>query len=90
MAEIINNDALPLIHHFNDQAPPQKPLTRWSTDEISPADNLFIGNILKLDPRDRPTVNEILADEWFTENSDDTRTPLPPDPWAKSDTTIST
>ncbi|TVY73142.1 Serine/threonine-protein kinase STE20 [Lachnellula suecica] len=89
MAEIINNDALLLLHHFNEQAPPQKPLTRWSTNEIPPADNAFIRKILKLDPRDRPTVDEILADKWFTENSEDTRAPLPPDPWAKSDDTVS-
>lgn len=89
MAEIVNVDALPLIHYFNNQAPPRKPLMRWSTNEIPRADNAFVREILKLDPRDRPTVEELLADEWFTETSEDTRTPLPPDPWAKSDTSVS-
>ncbi|KAL2178985.1 kinase-like domain-containing protein [Thermothelomyces heterothallicus CBS 202.75] len=31
----------------------------------------------KLEPRDRPTAEELLADVWFTEESPDTRDPLP-------------
>ncbi|KAI0409232.1 serine/threonine protein kinase [Xylaria palmicola] len=66
-----------VILFLNQQGPPQRPLQRWSTKELPPADNEFIRRILKLDPRDRPTVDEILQDEWFTEESDDTREPIP-------------
>lgn len=31
---------------------------------------------MKLDPRERPTVGDLLADEWFKEESEDTRVPL--------------
>ncbi|KAK1986496.1 kinase-like domain-containing protein [Colletotrichum cereale] len=53
------------------------PLQRWTTKEIPSADNKFIRRILKLDPQDRPTVEEILEDEWFTEESEGTREPIP-------------
>lgn len=76
LADIIDPDAFEVIHFFNQQGPPQKPLQRWTEKEIPPADNEFIRRILKLDPRDRPTVEEILQDEWFTEESDDTRAPI--------------
>ncbi|KAJ9134199.1 Kinase-like protein [Coniochaeta hoffmannii] len=45
--------------------------------EIPPADKAFILKIMKLDPRDRPTADQLLEDEWFTEESEDTRVPLP-------------
>ncbi|KAI1161900.1 serine/threonine protein kinase [Nemania serpens] len=73
IADIINPDMFEVIYFLNQQRPPQRPLQRWSTKELPPADNEFIRRILKLDPRDRPTVEEILQDEWFTEESDDTR-----------------
>ncbi|KAL2149758.1 hypothetical protein VTH82DRAFT_8410 [Thermothelomyces myriococcoides] len=41
--------------------------------------------IMKLDPRDRPTAEQLLADEWFTEESEDTRDPLPEKPRAQDD-----
>jgi serine/threonine protein kinase len=77
IADIINPDAFEVIHFLNQQGPPQKPLRRWSAKELPPADNEFLRRILKLDPRDRPTVEDILQDEWFTEESDDTREPIP-------------
>ena len=37
-----------------------------STDkELSEEDKIFICKIMKLDPRDRPTVKKLLHDEWF-------------------------
>jgi serine/threonine protein kinase len=41
------------------------------------ADKEFILKVLKLEPRDRPTAEELLADTWFTEESQSTRDPLP-------------
>ncbi|OLN95709.1 Serine/threonine-protein kinase cst-1 [Colletotrichum chlorophyti] len=77
IAEIIDPETFEIIHFLNQQGPPQRPLERWTKKEIPSADNRFIRRILKLDTRDRPTVEEILEDEWFTEESDDTREPLP-------------
>jgi hypothetical protein len=42
----------------------------------TPADKEFLLKIMKLDPRDRPTAEELLADTWFTEESPATRAPL--------------
>jgi serine/threonine protein kinase len=75
IAEIIDQDSFQIIYFLTQQGPPKKPLQRWSDKEIPRADGEFIRRILKLDPRDRPTVEEILQDEWFTEESDDTRAP---------------
>jgi hypothetical protein len=44
--------------------------------EIPPADRDFILNIMKLDPKHRPTADKLLEDEWFGEASEDTRVPL--------------
>ncbi|KZL72500.1 serine/threonine protein kinase [Colletotrichum tofieldiae] len=76
MAEILDPESFQVIHFLNQQGPPQRPLQQWTTKEIPSADNRFIRRILKLDPRRRPTVEEILGDEWFTEESDDTREPM--------------
>ncbi|EUC43626.1 hypothetical protein COCMIDRAFT_38429 [Bipolaris oryzae ATCC 44560] len=77
VAEILNLVALELVIFFSGQRIPRKPLQRWSTKEIPSADNKFIRRILKLDPRERPMVEEIFEDEWFMEESDDTREPIP-------------
>jgi serine/threonine protein kinase len=75
IVDIIDPETFEIIHFVNQQGPPQRPLQRWTTKEIPSADNKFIRRILKLDPRDRPTVEDILEDEWFMERSDDTREP---------------
>lgn len=72
IADIIDPETFEIIHFVNQQGPPQRPLQRWTTKEIPSADNKFIKRILKLDPRDRPTVEEILKGQWFIEESDDT------------------
>ncbi|KDN70502.1 putative serine/threonine protein kinase [Colletotrichum sublineola] len=77
IAEILDPEAFQIINFLNQQGRPQKLLERWSTKEIPSADNDFIRRILKLDPRERPTVEKILEDEWFIEESDDTREPIP-------------
>jgi dual specificity tyrosine-phosphorylation-regulated kinase 2/3/4 len=76
LAEIIDPDTFKVVLFLNQQGPPLKPFQRWATTEIPPADNAFIRRILKLDPRDRPTVEELLKDKWFTEDSKDTREPI--------------
>jgi len=56
---------------------PGKPVARASQREITPSNIKDILRIIKLRPRDRPTVEELLVDVWFTETSPDTQDPLP-------------
>ncbi|KAK7698704.1 hypothetical protein SLS64_012315 [Diaporthe eres] len=65
-----------VINFFNNSGPPEKPFRLVTTKEISAADKKFLLKVMKLDPRERPTVEELLEDEWFTEESEDTRIPL--------------
>lgn len=69
-------DATTVMSFFNNSGPPEKPFHLVTTKEIPAADKKFILKVMKLDPRDRPTVGELLGDEWFTEESEDTRTSL--------------
>ncbi|KAK4136882.1 kinase-like protein [Trichocladium antarcticum] len=66
-----------IIDFIHRQGPPAKPFARVGPREMPPADKEFILKIMKLDPRDRPTAEELLADTWFMEESPDTRDPLP-------------
>jgi serine/threonine protein kinase len=68
---------LALIDVIDREGPPAKPFARVGPKEVPLADKEFILKIMKLDPRDRPTAEELLADVWFTEESQDTRAPLP-------------
>ncbi|KAK7723277.1 hypothetical protein SLS63_008930 [Diaporthe eres] len=71
-----NPDTMTVINFFNNSGPPEKPFRLVTTKEISAADKKFLLKVMKLDPRERPTVEELLEDEWFTEESEDTRIPL--------------
>ncbi|RMZ78660.1 hypothetical protein DV738_g3783, partial [Chaetothyriales sp. CBS 135597] len=75
--QFADSDTMSVINMINEREPPTKPFARVTTREIPLADNKFILKVMKLDPRDRPTAEELLADEWFTEQSEDTRDPLP-------------
>ncbi|KAK2048449.1 hypothetical protein LZ31DRAFT_605347, partial [Colletotrichum somersetense] len=77
IVDVLDPGSFEIVHFLNQQGPPQRPLQRWSTEEIPSADNDFLRRISRLDPRDRPTVEEILVDEWFAEESDETREPTP-------------
>lgn len=55
--EIADEDAQEVIIGIMSAVPP----------EICNEDKAFILKIMKLDPRDRPIVRELLQDEWFTE-----------------------
>ncbi|KAK0620213.1 kinase-like domain-containing protein [Immersiella caudata] len=72
-----DEDTMTIINFINAQGPPAKPFHRVGPREVPPADIEFLLKIMKLDPRDRPTAEELLADMWFTEESQDTRDPLP-------------
>lgn len=71
-----NPDIVPILTYLHDLGPPEKPFRFVTTKEIPPADNRFVCKIMKVDPRERPTAQQLLDDEWFTEESEDTRVPL--------------
>lgn len=71
-----NPNLLTIINVLHEYGPPEKPFHRISRMEVSPADKKFLLKVMKLDPRDRTTARELLDDEWFTEESEDTRMPL--------------
>ncbi|KAL3417507.1 serine/threonine protein kinase [Phlyctema vagabunda] len=49
-----------------------KPFPWIGEREVCKADKEFLLKIMKLDPRDRPSANDLLHDEWFTETSERT------------------
>lgn len=68
--EIADDNAKTTLQIIHDVGPPGVPFHRVARREVSPADRDFILKIMKLDPRDRPTAEELLEDEWFTRESD--------------------
>lgn len=72
-----DEDTMTIVNFINAQGPPPKPFHRVGWREVPPTDMEFLLKIMKLDPRERPTAEELLTDAWFTEESRDTREPLP-------------
>ncbi|KAE9969015.1 hypothetical protein EG328_007130 [Venturia inaequalis] len=61
LAEIMNN------------VPQRKPFGMIKDKEFEPEDKTFLLEIMKLDPRDRPTVKELLLHKWFEGNGENWR-----------------
>ncbi|OBT75111.1 hypothetical protein VF21_05498 [Pseudogymnoascus sp. 05NY08] len=49
----------------------RKPFYLIREAEILKEDRTFLGRMMRLDPRDRPTATELLGDEWFDDPGDD-------------------
>jgi serine/threonine protein kinase len=45
----------------------RKPFHMWKDPELEPEDKEFLGKVMKLDPRDRPTAKDLLNDKWLSE-----------------------
>lgn len=86
IVDLLDPDSIEVVHVLTKEGPPRRPLQQWSTKQIPVADREFLRRVLKLDPRDRPSVEEIMQDEWFTEQSEDTRDPETKQSGAESDT----
>lgn len=69
-SDLADNATLAILSYVMDSVPPSdiKPFANASKNEISSKDKEFVLKIMKLDPRDRPTANELLADKWFHES----------------------
>lgn len=70
--EIANEDQQEAIIGIMSAVKPEdmKPFRYISERQICDADKAFLLKIMQLDPRDRPTAEELLRDEWFTERSE--------------------
>ncbi|RMZ78548.1 hypothetical protein DV737_g3824, partial [Chaetothyriales sp. CBS 132003] len=74
--QMADENASNVVEFIHSMGPPTKPFYLVTGREIPPADRDFVLKIMKLDPRDRPTAEQLLEDEWFDEESEDTRAPL--------------
>lgn len=66
-AEIADEDAVKIVAYAMETFPEDqvKPFRYIRESEICREDNDFLFQIMKLDPRDRPTAKDLLADKWF-------------------------
>ncbi|KAG8631025.1 hypothetical protein KVT40_000165 [Elsinoe batatas] len=67
--DIANDEQLEALAWIMNNTPAEDmtPFRNISSRELTQADKQFLLKIMKLDPRDRPTVNQLLTDEWFDE-----------------------
>ncbi|KAJ9192486.1 hypothetical protein DTO164E3_8315 [Paecilomyces variotii] len=65
--DLADEGTLGVLSFVMNDVPPEKlrPFSLASQKEISKQDKEFILQIMKLDPRDRPTAKELIEDEWF-------------------------
>jgi hypothetical protein len=63
--EIADGDRLAVLTYLVQNTNEMKWFARTTNQEISEVDKEFVLKIMKLDPRDRPTVAKLLADKWF-------------------------
>ncbi|SMR53031.1 unnamed protein product [Zymoseptoria tritici ST99CH_1E4] len=65
--EIADEGRLGVLMWIMENTPKEslKPFARTTIREICEEDKKFVLRIMKLDPRDRPTVGQLLEDEWF-------------------------
>ncbi|RMZ83053.1 hypothetical protein DV738_g1432, partial [Chaetothyriales sp. CBS 135597] len=72
--EFISEEMAQAIEGIMSLVPPEKmkPFERVGEREIHWPDKVFLLRIMQLDPRDRPSAQDLLQDEWFTEQSERT------------------
>lgn len=66
-------NTITIVNFINNEGPPEKPFHLATKRRMPPAGNRFIRRIMQLYPGHRRTAEELLADEWFTEESEVTR-----------------
>lgn len=70
--EIATLEAVMAILYLMQEIPQSQttPFHRTAEREVSKKDKEFIGKIMMMDWRDRPTAKELLEDEWFKEDGE--------------------
>ncbi|KAB8349418.1 hypothetical protein FH972_023445 [Carpinus fangiana] len=63
--DIADEESLGILAGITKACDRRAPFAMALSDEISPEDRTFILKMMKLDPRDRPTAQSLLEDEWF-------------------------
>ncbi|WPB06585.1 uncharacterized protein RHO25_011242 [Cercospora beticola] len=56
---------LAAIHIHIEEQCIRKPFSQVEDEELTPEDKIFLCEIMRLDPRDRPTAKELLKHDWF-------------------------
>ena len=56
---------LAAVHVHVEEQNLRKPFSLVEDKEVTQEDKDFICRTMQLDPRDRPTADELLADRWF-------------------------
>ncbi|KAF4627689.1 hypothetical protein G7Y89_g10467 [Cudoniella acicularis] len=71
--EIANPETVSAILYLMQEIPQSKttPFSRTTEKEVCIKDKEFIGKIMMMDWRDRPTAEQLLEDEWFKEDTAD-------------------
>ena len=59
------NQILAAVHVHVEEQNLRKPFSLVEDKEVTQEDKDFICRTMQLDPRDRPTADELLADRWF-------------------------
>ena len=59
------NQILAAVHVHVEEQNLRKPFSLVEDKEVTQEDKDFICRTMQLDPRDRPTADELLADGWF-------------------------
>jgi hypothetical protein len=67
IAVVVSEETVQSIVYIMQEIPLEKMTPfRWTTDaEVMKKDKDFIGKIMMLDWRDRPTAKDLLDDEWW-------------------------
>lgn len=66
---LLDDDRLGMLTDIISIADKYTLFRRASSTEISNSDRDFICTMMHLDPRDRPSAEELLQDQWFREHS---------------------
>jgi serine/threonine protein kinase len=68
--EIADDERLAVLTWIMENSPKEtlRPFHMTTEREICREDRDFICKIMKLDPRDRPSAQELLEDPWFADN----------------------
>ena len=71
--EIASPETVTAILYLMEQIPQSQttPFHKTTEREVCSTDKAFIGKIMMMDWRDRPTATELLKDEWFEEDDRD-------------------
>lgn len=67
--EIMDSERIQVLNYIDEISPRKtlRPFEYIEDVELVKEDKVFFLKFMKLDPRDRPSAQELLKDEWFNE-----------------------